>query len=177
VRRSGKEPFEEFVALRSSALQRTAYLLVGDASLAEDLVREALTRTYLAWPRLRDPRDAEAFARRVFTTSAIGPRGHRRDPPARAVEAATVPHAADVPETPGRVGEVDDRTWLWVCLLRLPVRQRAAIVLRFYEDLTERETAEAMGCGIGTVRSEVAAGLAELRPLVRRDLLPLEGRR
>ncbi|GAB7003859.1 SigE family RNA polymerase sigma factor [Nocardioides sp. AN3] len=162
-----REPFAEFVALRSAALQRAAYLIVGDVGLAEDLVQEALTRTYLAWPRLRDPHRAEAYARKAVTTTAIDWSRHRRWRAERAMPPPDVP-------SPDHAADVDERTWLWLCLLRLPVRQRAAIVLRYYEDLTERETAEAMGCAIGTVKSQVAAGLAQLRPLVREDLLPQE---
>jgi RNA polymerase sigma-70 factor (sigma-E family) len=161
--------FPEFVALRGRALQRAAYLIVGDVGLAEDLVQEALTRTYLAWPRLRDPYRAEAYARKAITTTAIDWSRRRRW---RAERPAALPDAVPEASTPDPTTDVDERTWMWHCLLRLPVRQRAAIVLRYYEDLTERETAEAMGCAVGTVKSQVAAGLAKLRPLVG-DELPL----
>jgi RNA polymerase sigma-70 factor (sigma-E family) len=161
------ERFAEFVALRSAALQRTAYLLVGDVGLAHDLVREALTRTYMAWGRMNDPRQAEAYARRTITTQAIGASRRRRK---RAGRVTSLGETADRDDP-------DERTWLWLCLLQLPVRQRAAIVLRYYEDLTERETAETMGCRIGVVRSEVTAGLATLRPLVSHGLLPQDVRR
>jgi RNA polymerase sigma-70 factor (sigma-E family) len=167
-----RDRFAEFVALRSSALQRAAYLIVGDVGLAEVLVQEALTRTYLAWPRLRDPHAAEAFARKAITTAAIDGSRRRR----RAERPAEVPPVPEVAMS-DRPDDVDERTWLWLCLVRLPVRQRAAIVLRYYEDLTEVETAETMGCAIRTVRSEVAAGLATLRPLVGVGLLPEEVRR
>jgi RNA polymerase sigma-70 factor (sigma-E family) len=163
------ELFADFVALRSAALQRAAYLIVGDVGLAQDLVQEALTRTYMAWPRMRDPRRAEAYARKAITTTAIDWSRRRRW---RAERALPLPETAVV--SPDHAGDVDERTWLWLCLLQLPVRQRAAIVLRYYEDLTERETAETMGCAIGTVKSQVAAGLAKLRPLVSEGLLPQE---
>jgi RNA polymerase sigma-70 factor (sigma-E family) len=163
--------FAEFVALRSAALQRSAYLIVGDVGLAQDLVQEALTRTYLAWPRMRDPRRAEAYARKAITTTAIDWSRRRRW---RAERAVPLPETAAGPVTPDHAGDVDERTWLWLCLLQLPIRQRAAIVLRYYEDLTERETAETMGCAIGTVKSQVAAGLSKLRPLVSEGLLPQE---
>lgn len=162
-----RDQFAEFVMLRSAALQRAAYLMVGDVGLAEDLVQEALTRTYLAWPRLRDPHRAEAYTRKAITTTAIDWSRRRRW---RAERTGRLPEVA----APDRTADVDDRTWLWLCLLQLPVRQRIAIVLRYYEDLTERETAETMGCAVGTVKSQVAAGLAKLRPLVREDLLPQE---
>jgi RNA polymerase sigma factor (sigma-70 family) len=156
----GDQLFAELVTLRSTALQRSAYLIVGDAVAAQDLVREALVRTCQAWPRLKDPYRAEAHARKVATAAAIA----RSRPPTR--DAAVVERPADV----------DDSTWLWLCLLRLPVRQRAAIVLRHYDELTEREAAEAMGCSVGAMRSQAAAGLAALRPLVRDGLLPQEAR-
>src|SRR5690242_4610872 len=125
----------------------------------------------MAWPRMRDPRRAEAYALKAIVTAAIdGSRPRRR----RAGRAVPAPAPADPIAAPEVAADVDERTWLWLCLLRLPVRQRAAIVLRHYEELTERETAETMGCSIGTVRNEVAAGLAVLRPLVGEGLLPQE---
>ena len=161
--------FVEFVGLRSAALQRAAYLMVGDVGLAQDLVQEALTRTYIAWPRLRDPHRAEAYARKAITTTLIDWSRRRRW---RAERAISLPEGDPDVISPDHAGGVDERTWLWLCLLRLPVRQRVAIVLRYYEDLTERETAETMGCAIGTVKSQVSAGLAKLRPLVNEGLLP-----
>ncbi|MDH2416577.1 sigma factor-like helix-turn-helix DNA-binding protein [Nocardioides sp. CER19] len=155
--------FAEFVALRSPALQRTAYLIAGEVSAAEDLVHEALTRTYLAWPRLHDPYRAEVYARTALTTTAIAGSRRRGHHP-------IVPVAE--PERVVRPADVDDSTWLWTCLLRLPVGQRAAIVLLHYEDLTEREAAETMGCGIRALRSQVADALTTLRPLVGATLLP-----
>jgi RNA polymerase sigma factor (sigma-70 family) len=150
------EGFAELVELRSAALQRTAYLLVGDPALAEELVREALVRTCLAWPRLRDPFRAESFARSAIATLAL-----TRSP-------------GEPRPAPDTDREDDERAWLWHCLLRLPVRQRAAIVLLHHEGLSEREAAETLRCSVGTVRSELAAGLATLRPLVGDDLLPRE---
>lgn len=166
--------FAEFVGARSAALHRAAYLMVGDAQLAQDLVQEALTKTYVAWPRLRDPSSAEAYTRKAITTTAIGwyrRRAWRSERP-----------RGDVPETAsaGHADGVVSREWVWVALQQLPVRQRAAIVLRFYEDLTEVQTAVAMGCAVGTVKSQVSAGLAKLRrqlgdDAVEADLLPAGG--
>ena len=160
--------FAEYVSARSSALHRAAYLMVGDVGLAQDLVQESLIKTYIAWPRLRDPRNAEAYTRKAITTTAIT--WFRRK--AWSAERALGP-PPDTP-APGHADGVDERTWLWQCLLRLPVRQRVAIVLRYYEDLTEVQTAEAMDCAVGTVKSQVAAGLAKLRALVGDELLPPE---
>lgn len=151
--------FDDYVAARSVALQRAAYLMVGDVGLAEDLVQEALIKTYVAWPRLRETAAADAYVRRVITTTAISWFRRRRwtERPANRTTDAPVPEPAD---------GVAERIWLWQHLLRLPVRQRVAIVLRYYEDLTEAATAEAMGCAVGTVKSQVAAGLAKLREWV-----------
>ena len=74
----------------------------------------------------------------------------------------------------GHADAVDQRDWLWQALQELPVRQRAAIVLRYYEDLTEAQTADAMGCAVGTVKSQVSAGLRKLRDRLGADVLPTD---
>lgn len=159
--------FAEFVAARSAALHRAAYLMVGEVPLAQDLVQEALTKTYVAWPRLRDT--AEAYTRKAITTTAIS--WFRRKGWSHERPVATLPD----PGGRGHDEQVAQSAWLWECLLRLPVRQRAAVVLRYYEDLTEAQTAEAMGCAVGTVKSQVSAALVKLRDQLGDDpdLLPL----
>jgi len=151
--------FAEYVSARSAALQRAAYLMVGDVGLAQDLVQEALIKTYVAWPRLRDPASVEAYTRKAITTTAIS--WFRRKAWSER-PGSSLPDAADA----ARADDVDERIWLWQHLLRLPVRQRVAIVLRYYEDLTEAATADAMNCAVGTVKSQVAAGLDKLRASV-----------
>lgn len=160
--------FAEFVSARTTGLHRVAYLMVGDVGLAQDLVQEALVKTYLAWPRLRDVGAAEAYTCKAITTTAISWYRRKRWSAERSSD-----RPPDAP-APGHADGVTDRAWLWQCLLRLPVRQRVAIVLRYYEDLTEAQTAEAMGCAVGTVKSQVSAGLAKLRALVGDDVLPPE---
>ena len=161
--------FAEFVAARSAALHRAAYLMVGDVSLAQDLVQEALTKTYVAWPRLHDKGNAEAYTRKAITTTAIS--WFRRKGWSHERSTASPPELG----TPGHAEGVTQSAWLWAALQDLPARQRAAIVLRFYEDLTEAQTAEAMGCAVGTVKSQVSAGIAKLRERFADDpdLLPL----
>lgn len=173
VRRDTSE-FAEFVAARSTALHRAAYLMVGDVSLAQDLVQEALTKTYVAWPRLRDKGNAEAYTRKAITTTAISWFRRKRWSHERPVEQLPDPGA------PGHAESVTQSQWLWTALQQLPVRQRTAIVLRYYEDLTEAQTAEAMGCAVGTVKSQVFAGISKLREQLGDDpdgwgpdLLPL----
>ncbi|GAA1132967.1 hypothetical protein GCM10009630_33830 [Kribbella jejuensis] len=156
------EGFAEFAGSRHAALFRYAYLLVGDRGLAEDLVQEALVKTYVGWHRLRDPGNAEAYTRRAITTTAIGwwrrKSWHAERP------------NDDVPDRP-----VDDdstaRIWLWHELQRLPPRQRAALVLRYYEDLTEVQTAEVLGCSVGTVKSQVFDALKKLRTRLGSDVV------
>ena len=159
--------FAEYVSARSAALHRAAYLMVGDVGLAQDLVQEALIRTYMAWPRLREPAHAEAYTRRAITTIAIDWARRR---------ASTERPSDRPPDTaaPGHADSVAEQTWLWQCLQQLPVRQRVAIVLRYYEDLTETQTAQAMGCAVGTVKSTVAAAMARLRGLLGADFQPDE---
>lgn len=157
MRRRDPEAFTEFVAARSAALHRSAYLLVGERGLAQDLLQEALTKTYVAWPRLRDPSRAEAYTRRVITTTAIT--WYRRKGWTAERPGAVPPDVSG----PGHEPAVTERDWLWQALMELPPRQRAALVCRFYEDMSELRTAEVLGCAPGTVKSQVSAGLAKLR--------------
>lgn len=159
--------FGDFVTTRSGALHRAAYLMVGDVGLAQDLVQEALTKTYVAWPRLRDTANAEAYTRKVITNTAIT--WFRRKGWYGEQPAAELPEHTDH----GHAEQVAARTSLMGALAQLPPRQRAAIVLRFYDDLTEAQTAAAMECAVGTVKSQVSAGLAKLRTLLG-DAVDLE---
>src|SRR4051812_33145303 len=139
--------------------------MVGDVTPAQDLVQEALTKTYVAWPRLRDVANAEAYTRRAITTTAISwfrRKGwHNEHSTDRLPESASGDHADDVATS----------TALWDALQALPPRQRVAGVLRFYDDLTEVQTAGAMGCAVGTVKSQVSAALTKLRARLGDDLL------
>jgi RNA polymerase sigma-70 factor (sigma-E family) len=160
--------FDEFVLARSASLHRAAFLMVGDVALAQDLVQEALTKTYVAWPRLHRAANAEAYTRKAITTTAIGWFRRKGWNNERAVE--HLPERAEG----GHDDAVVQSDLLWTSLQALPSRQRAAIVLRYYEDLTEVQTAQAMGCAVGTVKSQVAAGLAKLRTQLGddSDLIP-----
>ena len=141
-----REEFRAYVAARSAALLRTATLLTGDRALAEDLVQTALARTYLAWGRIRSRDAVDAYVRRVLvTTYATWWRRRWR---------GEVPHER-LPEHPGRdpYREVEEGLALRAALARLPRRQRAVVVLRYWDDLPEREVAELLGCSVGTVKS------------------------
>jgi RNA polymerase sigma-70 factor (sigma-E family) len=148
--------FTEYAEARAMTLFRTAYLMVGDHQLAQDLLQEALVKTLMAWPRLRDRDDLEAYTRRIIVTTSISWRRRRsfHERPVEALPERSGPDAADVVVTHDAV----------VAALRaVPPRQRVAIVLRYYQDLTEKQTAEAMGCSVGAVKSQVSEGLRKLR--------------
>ena len=145
--------FHEFVAARSVALARTAYLLTGNAHAAEDLVQEALARVVGRWRSIAANGDPEPYVRRVLYTVHVSRwRRTRRD---RDVQ---VP-----PVGPDEAETVTRRLALREALDRLTPRQRAVLVLRYYEDLTEREAAAVLGVSISTVKSQAADALAKLR--------------
>jgi RNA polymerase sigma-70 factor (sigma-E family) len=156
VRDRRESAYHEFVVTRSASLFRTALLVVGDHQLAQDLLQEALVKTYVAWPRLRDEANAEAYTRRVVVTTAISWRRRRsfHERPVESLPEMQVGDPADL---------VAGRTDLWSELHALPPRQRAAVALRYCEDLSEVQTSELMGCAVGTVKRHAALGLARLR--------------
>jgi RNA polymerase sigma-70 factor (sigma-E family) len=148
--------FEEFVTARRQALLRTAYLLTGSHADAEDLVQTTLIRVVPRWPRIAER--PEAYVRKVMTRECISRWRSRRWREA---------YVATVPETLAAAQPVDGaRVILQRALMQLPPRQRAVIVLRYYEDLTERQTAQQLGIAVGTVKSQARDGLARLRELV-----------
>jgi RNA polymerase sigma-70 factor (sigma-E family) len=167
VGRGDRAEFSDFALARSGALQRAAYLMVGDAQLAQDLVQEALTKTYVAWPRLRDPRNAEAYCRKAITTTAIS--WFRRKAWNNERPTELLPEG-EGQGLAGHEATIAEHDAVWRALRTLPPRQRAALVLRYYEDLTEAQTAAAMGCAVGTVKSQVSAGLAKLREALGEDV-------
>ena len=150
--------FTSFVAERSSALLRTAYLLTGDRGHAEDLLQTALLKTYRHWAWIRQQDRPEAFVRKVMVNS------QRMQWRRRTVVEHSV---ADVPDRPlpHASGGVDHEG-IWQDLAGLPPRMRAVLVLRYWEDLSERETAEVLGCSVGTVKSQTSRGLSRLRSSV-----------
>ncbi len=150
--------FADFVRGRSFALLRAAYLLTGDQHLAEDLVQEALARTHRAWGRLRQTGHAEAYARRVLYHQRVTAWRRRR-----------VPEVL-VDQLPELAQETDDtlalRLALRTALQTLTAKQRAVVVLRYFEDRSEAETAELLGVSVGTVKSQCHHALRYLRERV-----------
>lgn len=157
----GAETFDEFVARAATPLGRTAALLAGDRHLAEDLLQTALAKTYLRWHRLREPAAAEAYVRKVMVHTVIRWRRRRwhGEIPAERLPESTAPDA---------YGDADTRDLLRKALATLSPPQRAVLVLRYFEDLSEDEVARVLGCSKGTVKSRTFRALAALRGL---DLL------
>jgi RNA polymerase sigma-70 factor (sigma-E family) len=148
--------FRDYVRSRRRALLRTAYLLTGNAADAEDLVQSALAKTYLAWDRIQDRSALDGYVRRAIVNTHISWWRRRRleeyptdEIPDRAV--IDEPESSDMQETLRRA--VD----------RLPGRMRAAVMLRYYDDMTESEVAEVLGVSLGTVKSTVSRAVAKLR--------------
>ena len=153
---TGDPDFLDFVRSRSAALLRSAYLLTGDRHLAEDLVQTALAKTALRWHRI-DHRNAEAYTRRVLYHEQVD--GWRRKRVAEAFPGVLPDRANHGSES----DHSDLKVAVQQALSQLGPRQRAVVVLRFFEDRTERETAEILGCSIGTVKSQAHRALATLR--------------
>jgi RNA polymerase sigma-70 factor (sigma-E family) len=157
VRVDEVEDFREFVVHRSPALSRIAYLLTGDHQLAEDLLQSALARVYPRWRHIRDG-DPDAYVKRVMYNQNIS--WWRRRRIAERLEAHPRDRGgADPNETTAL------RLTLAAALRQLPRRQRAVLVLRFYEDLTEAQVAEILGCAVGTVKRHGHDGLRRLRAI------------
>jgi RNA polymerase sigma-70 factor (sigma-E family) len=145
--------FHEFVAARSVALVRTAYLLTGNQHAAEDLVQEALSRVVVRWRSVVAKGDPEPYVRRVLYTTHVSRWRHVRA------------HPADQPPR-AAFDEAEDATWrvvLGSALDRLTTKQRAVLVLRYYEDLTARQTADVLGVSVSTVKSQTAQALLRMR--------------
>ncbi|WP_433221447.1 SigE family RNA polymerase sigma factor [Microtetraspora malaysiensis] len=150
------DDFREFVLARQQALMRTAYLLMGDAHLAEDLLQNVLTKVVGHWSKLSRDGNPEAYTRKALVNEYISwRRRSRRELP-----------SADPPEHgTSHDNATLDRIVLRQALAKLTRKQRAVIVLRFWEDLTEAQTADTLGCSIGNVKSQTHHALARLRAL------------
>ena len=162
MRRLGAD-FDEFVIGRSPALLRTAMLLTGDRHDAEDLVQSALLRVARHWSRARD--NPEAYCRRVLVNLAYDRSRYRKRRP----EQLGPPPDRAAPDHRGELS--DERDDLLRLLRQLPNRQRATVVLRYWEDLSVAETAQILGCTEGTVKSATSKALAHLRGALNPELI------
>ncbi|MFG2947600.1 SigE family RNA polymerase sigma factor [Streptomyces adustus] len=155
------EEFQAFVTGRWPRLMRTAFLLTGEQHAAEDLVQSTLEKTFVAWRRVGSADDPEAYVRRVMINAHA--RRHRRKLREFLAPRDDSGLAHEIADTGDRISQADDRNALLKALVQLPPRQRQAVVLRYWEDLTESQAAEAMGCSVGAVKSNAAKGIAKLR--------------
>jgi len=153
---AGGSGFEEFVAARGHALLRMAYLLTGDHGLAEDLVQSALAKAYVRWSRIVAMDAPEAYVRRMIVNQHVSWWRRRRgqeEPRAVLPEVALV----DMAEVHA------SRSLVRAAVRSLPARQRAAVVLRYFDGLSDHEIAAALGCSATTVRSQISRALASIR--------------
>lgn len=162
MRREDEERYREFVVSQAAPLRRCAYLFCGDWHLAEDLMQTTLLKIYRAWPKVVREEISGSYARKVLLRTWLD---EKRRPWRRSeIGHADVPERSDAAIEPAAAAE---RSWtrdvVHKALLAVPPRQRAVLVLRYFSDLSIAETAEAMGCTEGTVKSQTARGLANLR--------------
>lgn len=163
------EQFHSFVLSHRAGLVRTATLLTaGDAHLAEDLVQSTLTKLYVAWPAFRRADNPEGYLRRTLVNALTDERRRwwrRHERP-----------VADLPDRPHVEPDQDDRSdGLRSALRDLPPKMRAALVFRYFYDLDVADTADALGCSEGTVKSQTARALERLRTVMADTVLPLTG--
>jgi len=150
------EDFAEFVAARWPSLYRLAYLLAASPTGAEDLLQTTLEKAYVNWSRIGQMEYAEAYVRRMLATTLVSSR--------RRAWVGEHPFA-DPPDDGGSSEELPvlDRQLIWPLVCALPTRQRAVIVLRYYEDMTEAQISDVLGCARGTVKSQSSAAIGALR--------------
>ncbi|MEU8567875.1 SigE family RNA polymerase sigma factor [Streptomyces pathocidini] len=151
--------FSSYVRARGPVLLRTARSLTANACDAEDLLQTALTKTYVAWERIEDHRALDGYVRRALVNTRTSQWRKRKVDEFACDE---LPEPAVVP-APDPAEQQALRDAMWRAILRLPDRQRAMVVLRYYEDLTEAQTAELLGVSVGTVKSAVSRALSRLR--------------
>lgn len=151
-----EESFRAYVGARQQALLRAAWLLVGDAHLAEDLVQAALSKAAMRWPRIIAHGDPEPYVRRIMFNEHISWWRRRR---------FTEVLEAGVREDPAAEVDVPLQVAMQRALARLTPRQRAVLILRYYEDLSESQAADVLGVSVGTVKSQTRHALARLRAL------------
>lgn len=158
MRAAEEQDFVAFVTARLPGLRRSAYLLCGDPHRADDVVADALGTLLRKWRRISRVDRPDAYLRRMLVTAYLN---EARRPWRR--EQST----ADLPEPrPGPVPDVVDRVTLLALLDQLPPRRRAVLILRFFEDLSVEQTADALDCAVGTVKAHTHHGLADLRALL-----------
>ncbi|HEX5118611.1 MAG TPA: SigE family RNA polymerase sigma factor [Pseudonocardiaceae bacterium] len=162
MRRDDEERFREFATQQAAPLRRCAYLFCGDWHLAEDLMQTTLVKIYRSWHRITAQDSMGAYARTVLLRTWLD---ERRRPWRRSeVRRADVPDRSDGSPKPDEAAVLSwQRNLVHGALLKVPPRQRAVLVLRYFDDLSIAQTAAVMGCNEGTVKSQAARGLDNLR--------------
>ncbi|WP_345456998.1 SigE family RNA polymerase sigma factor [Nocardioides marinquilinus] len=162
--------FTAYLHARQPSLLRTAYLLTGDRHVAEDVLQTSLAKLYLAWDKVRDRDSVDAYLRRIMVNenNSLWRRGWKRREHTTEVLPEGDPHHDQHDEGQGAA--------LWDVVQSLPPKARAVLVLRYYEQLSEAETADVLGISTGTVKSQCSRAIASLRQRVPVDLHPGGGR-
>ncbi|MDT0476520.1 SigE family RNA polymerase sigma factor [Streptomyces sp. DSM 41014] len=152
--------FASYVRARQPVLLRTARSLTANPCDAEDLLQTALTKTYVAWERIEDHRALDGYVRRALLNTRTS-QWRKRRVDEFACEELPEPEPLPAGDDPAEQQALRDA--MWRAIARLPARQRAMVVLRYYEDLSEAQTAEVLGVSVGTVKSAVSRALGKLR--------------
>lgn len=163
MNRADEDDFRAFVAARSPSLLWFAHVLTGDRHTAEDVVQIALAKTALGWSRVRRKENPEGYVRRAIINTHLNAMRRKpwREQPREFMPDDALARRAEE--------ELDDRDAMWAALAGLPPKQRAVLVLRYYEDLSEADIADVLGCSRGTVKSQAAKGLLHLREIVAKE--------
>lgn len=163
--------FREYFAARRDTVRRTAYMLCGDWHWADDLTQAAFMRLAVSWGKVRDRQALDAYVRTCLMRSYFAD--------LRKVWRRRERSVAELPDFAAPSDGTDQRAAFLAALRRLPPRQRAVLVCRYYQDLDVAATAQTLGCSEGTVRSQAARGLAKLRDLLAESgaLTSMEGKR
>ncbi|MFB6553874.1 SigE family RNA polymerase sigma factor [Streptomyces sp. NPDC056405] len=152
--------FSSYVKARQPVLLRTARSLTANPSDAEDLLQTALTKTYVAWERIEDHRALDGYVRRALLNTRTS-QWRKRKVDEFACDELPEPEPVHAGDDPAERQALHDA--MWRAIMKLPARQRAMVVLRYYEDLSEAQTAEVLGVSVGTVKSAVSRALGKLR--------------
>ncbi|MFE3855748.1 SigE family RNA polymerase sigma factor [Streptomyces griseorubiginosus] len=152
--------FASYVKARQPVLLRTARSLTANPSDAEDLLQTALTKTYVAWERIEDHRALDGYVRRALLNTRTS-QWRKRKVDEFATDEIPEPETGPGEDDPAEQQALHDA--MWRAIMKLPARQRAMVVLRYYEDLSEVQTAEVLGVSVGTVKSAVSRALGKLR--------------
>ena len=171
IARFEEEPYVALVGARWTALHRTAFLLTGHQADADELLQETLTKAYVSWARVSRASDPAAYLHRMLVNEFLSERRLARW--SREKLGLLSQESVERSPEPGTV----DRLEMWTKLQQLPARQRAVVVLRYYHDWSEAQTAAALGCAVGTVKSQASAALKTLRSRMTTSPNTTEGER